>query len=147
MDTVPAATPSSNTFESSLSQRSNGCTPGAASISLLDDDLSMLKALARLLQSEGFKVEKFSDPLAFLSTIGRSAWRVAILDVWMPDMTGLAVQEALRKDSPETRIIFISGRDDSSVRQAALAAGAFGFLSKPFDDEAFLQLVRDAIAA
>jgi DNA-binding NarL/FixJ family response regulator len=53
----------------------------------------------------------------------------------------------LRKDSPETRIIFISGRDDPSVRQAALDAGAFGFLSRPFDDEALLQFVRKAIAS
>ena len=72
---------------------------------------------------------------------------VAILDVWMPDMNGLEVQAVLRKDSPETRIIFISGRDDPSVRQAALDAGAFGFLSKPFDDEALLALVQKAAAA
>ena len=62
-------------------------------------------------------------------------------------MSGLEVQEVLREESPETRIIFISGRDDPSVRQAALDAGAFGFLSKPFDDEAFLALVQKAAAA
>jgi DNA-binding NarL/FixJ family response regulator len=72
---------------------------------------------------------------------------VAILDVWMPDMNGLEVQAVLRKDAPQTRIIFISGRDDPSVRQTALEAGAFGFLSKPFDDEVLLQLVRKALAA
>jgi DNA-binding NarL/FixJ family response regulator len=72
---------------------------------------------------------------------------VAILDIWMPDMNGLEVQSMLRKECPETRIIFISGRDDPSVRQSALEAGAFGFLSKPFDDEAFLQLVRKGVAA
>ncbi len=107
----------------------------------------MLKAVDRLLKSEGFQVEKFSEPAAFLSTIGRSACRVAILDVWMPEMNGLEVQAALRKDSPETRVIFMSGRDDSSVRQTALEAGAVGFLSKPFDDELLLQLVRNAVAA
>ncbi len=65
----------------------------------------------------------------------------------MPDMNGLEVQTTLRKESPETRIIFISGRDDPSVRQAALDAGAFGFLIKPFDDEGLLRLVRQAVAA
>lgn len=118
-----------------------------ASVCLLDDDPSMLKALDRLLKSEGFNVEKFSEPAAFLAGIGQQSCRLAILDVWMPDMNGLEVQEALRKNSPETRIIFISGRDDPSVRQTALEAGAFGFLSKPFDDEALLQLVRKALAA
>jgi FixJ family two-component response regulator len=122
---------------------SSGCD---ASICVLDDDLSMLKALDRLLKSEGFSVEKFSEPAAFLASIGQASCRLAILDVWMPDMNGLEVQEALLKDSPETRIIFISGRDDLSVRETALNAGAFGFLSKPFDDEALLQLVRKALA-
>ena len=116
-------------------------------ICLLDDNLSMLKALDRLLKSDGFNVERFSEPAAFLSTVGKSPCRVAILDVWMPDMNGLEVQSVLRNDSPETRIIFISGRDDPSVRQTALESGAFGFLSKPFDDEVFLQLVRTAVAA
>jgi len=123
------------------------CVFGQATICLLDDDLSMLKALDRLLKSEGFNVEKFSEPAAFLAGIGQASCRLAILDVWMPDMNGLEVQEALLKDSPETRIIFISGRDDPSVRQTALDAGAFGFLSKPFDDEVFLQLVRRALAS
>lgn len=118
-----------------------------ASVCLLDDDLSMLKALERLLKSDGFNVERFSEPAAFLAAVGQSLCRVAILDVWMPEMNGLEVQAALRTASPETRIIFISGRDDPSVRQTALEAGAFGFLSKPFDDEAFLQLVHKAVTA
>jgi FixJ family two-component response regulator len=123
------------------------CTFDNASVCLLDDDLSMLKALERLLKSDGFNVERFHEPAAFLAAVGKSPCRVAILDVWMPDMNGLEVQAALRKESPETRIIFISGRDDPSVRQTALEAGAFGFLSKPFDDEVFLQLVRKAVTA
>jgi len=123
------------------------CAFEKPSICLLDDDLSMLKALDRLLQSEGFHVEKFSEPAAFLSTMGENSCRVVILDVWMPDMNGLEVQAVLQKDSPETRIIFISGRDDPSVSQTALEAGAFGFLSKPFDDEVLLQLVRKAVTS
>jgi len=114
---------------------------------LLDDDASMLKALGRLLNSAGFTVEKFSNPADFLSELERRECRVAVLDVWMPDMNGLEVQACLRRDSPETRIIFISGRDDPAVRRTALEGGAFGFLSKPFDDEVFLQLIRKAAAA
>ena len=139
---MPIAANSSQAFAESASDEwaSNG-----APICVLDDDLSMLKALDRLLKSEGFHVEKFGHPAAFLFRIGEASCRVAILDVWMPDMNGLEVQAALRKDSPATRIIFISGRDDPTVRQAALDAGAFGFLSKPFDDERLLQLVRKAV--
>ena len=120
---------------------------GRDGIWLLDDDASMLKALGRLLNSAGFTVEKFSSPADFLSNLQRGRCDVAILDVWMPDMNGLEVQACLRRDSPETRIIFITGRDDPSVRQAALDAGAFGFLSKPFEDEALVQLIQKAIAS
>jgi len=111
---------------------------------LLDDDVSMLKALGRLMNSAGLIVEKFSHPGAFLARLEHSPCRVAILDVWMPDMNGLEVQACLRRDSPETRIIFISGRDDPLVRHTALDAGALAFLTKPFDDESILQLIRMA---
>ena len=107
----------------------------------------MLKALGRLLNSAGFDVEKFDHPAAFLAKVEQSGCRVAVLDVWMPEMNGLEVQASLRKNAPETRIIFISGRDDPSVRQTALDAGALGFLAKPFEDEALVQLIRKAVAA
>lgn len=106
----------------------------------------MLKALDRLLRSAGFSVKKFSEPAALLSNLEQEQCGVVILDIWMPEMNGLEVQTHLRQESPRTRIIFISGRDDPSVRQTALDAGAFGFLSKPFDDEMFLQLVRKAVS-
>jgi FixJ family two-component response regulator len=142
---IPIAN-SSNTFEDSTPQTSNGCASTGPSICVLDDDASMLKALDRLLKAAGFKVEKFNNPTAFLSAVEQDGCGVVILDVWMPEMNGLEVQSVLRQGSPETRIIFITGRDDPSVRQAALDAGAFGFLSKPFDDETLLDLVQRAAA-
>ena len=119
----------------------NGCD----SIWLLDDDVSMLKALGRLMNSAGFSVEKFNHPAAFLARLEQAICRVAVLDVWMPDMNGLEVQACLRQDSPETRIIFISGRDDPSVRQAALDAGAFAFFAKPFEDELLMKVIHEAL--
>jgi FixJ family two-component response regulator len=114
---------------------------------LLDDDVSMLRALGRLMNSAGFIVEKFNHAAAFLARLEHAPCRVAILDVWMPDMNGLQVQACLRRDSPETRIILISGRDDPLVRRTALDAGALAFLAKPFDDEFMLELVRTAAAS
>ena len=114
---------------------------------LLDDDVSMLKALGRLMNSAGFIVEKFNDPATFLAKLQHypcHPCRVAVLDVWMPQMNGLEVKACLRRDSPETRIIFISGRDDPLVRQTALDAGAVAFLTKPFDDEYLVRLVQEA---
>jgi two-component system response regulator FixJ len=113
---------------------------------LLDDDVSMLKALGRLMSSAGLIAEKFSDPIAFLARLKHARCRVAVLDVWMPQMNGLEVQACLRRDSPETRIIFMTGRDDPSVRQTALDGGAFAFLTKPFEDETLVRLIHNAVA-
>jgi len=120
---------------------------GRDGIWLLDDDVSMLKALGRLMRSAGLITEKFSNPIAFLARLKNAQCRVAILDVWMPQMNGLEVQARLRRESPETEIIFITGRDDPSVRQNALNAGAFAFLTKPFEDEALVQLVQKAMSS
>jgi two-component system response regulator FixJ len=112
---------------------------------LLDDDVSMLKALGRLMNSAGFIVEKFNHPATFLARLEHAPCRVAVLDVWMPQMNGLEVQACLRRESPETRIIFISGRDDPSVRHAALDAGALAFIAKPFEDELLMKVIHEAL--
>src|SRR6266567_8677686 len=137
-------TSSPNRFEDLDTKGSPLSASARDGIWLLDDDVSMLKALGRLMNSAGLIAEKFSDPLAFLAKLEHAPCRVAILDVWMPQMNGLEVQARLRQDSPETRIIFMTGRDDPSVRQTALDAGAFAFLAKPFDDENLVRLVREA---
>jgi FixJ family two-component response regulator len=141
--------PNANSFNGFEDVDTNGSTLSASardSIWLLDDDASMLKALGRLMSSAGLVAERFSDPVVFLAKLKHAQCRVAVLDVWMPQMNGLEVQARLRRDSPETRIIFITGRDDPSVRQTALDAGAFAFLAKPFEDEVLVQLVRTAVA-
>ena len=136
-----------NGFEDLDAKGSPLSASGRDGIWLLDDDLSMLKALGRLMSSAGLIAEKFSDPVAFLARLEHAACRVAVLDVWMPQMNGLEVQACVQRDSPETRIIFITGRDDPSVRESALNAGAFAFLTKPFEDEAIVQLVQKAMSS
>src|SRR5207244_5231598 len=134
-----------NGFEDSDAKSSPLSASGRDGIWLLDDDLSMLKALGRLMSSAGLIAEKFSDPVVFLARLKHAACRVAVLDVWMPQMNGLEVQACLRRDSPETRIIFMTGRDDPSVRQTALDGGAFAFLTKPFEDEDLVKVVHEAL--
>src|SRR6266487_429843 len=114
------------------------------SIWLLDDDVSMLKALGRLMSSAGLIAETFNNPETFLARLKHARCRVAALDVWMPQMNGLEVQARLRQESPGTQIIFMTGREDPSVRQTALDAGAFAFLTKPFDDQNLVRLVQEA---
>jgi len=116
-------------------------------ICLLDDDPSVLKAVTRLLSSAGSHVEQFSDPTEFLSYAKIHRSPVAVIDIWMPLMSGLEVQSRLRELSPSTRVIIFTGKDDLMVRSTALNAGASAFLTKPFDDEELLTAIRLALAA
>jgi FixJ family two-component response regulator len=115
-------------------------------ICLLDDDLSVLKGLNRLLSSADLPTETFDDPEEFLQYAGTHRPPVAVIDVWMPAMNGLEVQSRLRDISPSTRVIIFTGKDDPLVRSAALNAGASDLLTKPFDDEELLTAVRLALA-
>ena len=111
----------------------------------LDDDFSVLNSLRELLDSDGWEARTFDNPDLFLAYAREHPVKLAVLDVWLPQMTGIDVQERLRVISPETLVIVITGREEPAIRAAAMEAGAIGFLGKPFEDEAFLTLVRDAL--
>jgi FixJ family two-component response regulator len=111
---------------------------------MLDDDLSMLKATSRLLDSVGWRVETFSDPLAFLRQASMHWPDVAIIDILMPDMNGLEVQTRLRRISPSTRVIVLTARDDPSVRRTAMNAGASAFFIKGVESSELLAGVKAA---
>jgi FixJ family two-component response regulator len=142
---MPDLDPSLKQLAESDAQASHLGLNGCNSIWLLDDDVSMLRALGRLLESAGFSVEKFNHPAGFLSRLKHAPCRVAVLDVWMPVMNGLEVQALINENSPETQIIFMTGRDDPLVRETALDGGAFAFLTKPFEDEALVKVVHEAL--
>ena len=116
-------------------------------ICLLDDDPSVLKAVGRLLSSAGWQAQPFSDPEKFLDYAKIHRTPVAVIDVWMPLMNGLEVQSRLKELSPSTRVIIFTGKDDPLVRSTALTAGASAFLTKPFDDEELLTVIRLALAS
>ncbi len=113
-------------------------------VSLLDDDPSVLKALTRLLLSVGRPVAAFEDPPAFLEHAASNKPPVAVIDISMPIMNGLEVQTRLRELSPGTEVIFLTSHDDSSTRESARKAGAFAFLPKPADDAELLAVIESA---
>src|ERR1043166_6774612 len=87
---------------------------------LLDDDSSILKSTGRLLDSAGWKVEAFTDPITFLEQAAKHRPDVAVIDILMPEMCGLEVQTRLRRSSPSTRVIILTAKDDPSVRRIAM---------------------------
>jgi FixJ family two-component response regulator len=109
---------------------------------LLDDDPSVLKATSRLLDSVGWKVQAFTDPIAFLEHAAMHCPDVAIIDMLMPDINGLEVQTRLRRISPSTRVIVLTARDDPSVRRLAMNAGASAFFIKGVESGEFLAGVK-----
>ena len=114
---------------------------------LLDDDPSVLKGLSRLLSSVDLQAETFRNPTEFLCYAQTHRPMVALVDVCMPQMSGLEVQSRLRVISPSTRVIVFTGKDDPLVRSTALNTGASAFLTKPFDDEELLTAIRLALAS
>ena len=113
-------------------------------VCLLDDDPSILKATRRLLDSVGWKVEAFSDPIAFLEHAAAHRPDVAVIDILMPQMSGLEVQTRLRRVSPSTRVIVLTAKDDPSVRRMAINAGASAFFIKGVESCDFLAGVKAA---
>lgn len=105
---------------------------------LLDDDSSILKSTSRLLDSAGWKVEAFTDPIEFLEQAAVHLPDVAVIDIFMPQMNGLKVQTRLRCVSPSTRIIVLTSKDDPSIRIMAMNAGASAFLIKGVESGEFL---------
>lgn len=118
---------------------------GIKPICILDDDFSVLNSLRELLDSDGLEARTFDNPDLFLAHAREHPVKLAVLDVWLPQMTGIDVQERLSEISPDTLVIIITAREEPAIRAAAMEAGAFGFLGKPFDDEVFLTLVRSAL--
>lgn len=113
---------------------------------LLDDDPSVLRSTRRLLDSQGWKVEAFTDPFAFLERAAQLQPDVAVLDVRMPKLSGLEAQRRLREISPSTRVIFLTSKDDPAVRERALEAGASAFFLKATQQHELLSAVAAAAA-
>ena len=89
----------------------------------------------------------FCEPLRFLSYVSYNFVALAVLDIWMAEMSGLEVQTKLQAVSSKTRVIISTANDHDSVRNAAIQAGAVAYFVKPFDDDAFLAAVHQAITS
>ncbi len=114
-------------------------------IYLIDDDESMRKSLARMLRELGYLVEDYASAVVFLEKSVPVAPAVILLDMQMPDMTGLELQEKLVQLGRKTPIVFVSGQSHPHQIVQSLKKGAVDFLFKPFNLEELLKAVADAI--
>jgi len=110
-------------------------------IFVVDDDASVTRALKDLLESAGFRAETFGSAEDFLSSDRSAGPDLLILDVFMPGMTGLALQKQLASSGSKLPTILITAHEDTRMRQAALEEGAVAFLQKPFEDQTLLDAI------
>jgi FixJ family two-component response regulator len=112
---------------------------------VIDDDASVRKSLSRLLRSAGYTTETFASAEEFLRREHFNGIGCLLLDVQMPGLTGMDMQEELNKADYHMPIIFITGHGDIPMSVEAMKKGAVDFLTKPFDDKQLLQAVEKAI--
>jgi FixJ family two-component response regulator len=112
---------------------------------IVDDEPSVRKAVERLIRSAGLEAMTFGSPEAFLNAYSPNAHGCIVLDVAMPGISGLELQQALARDGAAPPIIFLSGRGDIPMTVRAMKQGAVDFLTKPIDGDELLKTVRLAI--
>jgi FixJ family two-component response regulator len=116
-----------------------------AVLSIVDDDESVRVATSKFLELHGYIVHAFASAEEFLSSPQLADTRCLIVDVRMPGMNGLALQQRLNENSNRTPIIFMTAFPDPKSRERALTNGAICILSKPFDGEVLVAYIDEAL--
>ena len=119
--------------------------PAKSLVFLIDDDASVRKGVTRLLRSARYKSEMFESASDFLTRTPHPGPSCVIVDVQMPGLNGIDLQEALIQRRREEQIVFITGHGDIPMCAQAMKAGAVDFLRKPFRGGELLQCVQNAL--
>jgi FixJ family two-component response regulator len=114
-------------------------------IAVIDDDALVRQSLEDCMESAGYVVEGFGSAEEFLSSASARDAACLILDIQLPGMTGLELQEKLVGSGNRVPIVFVSARGTRTNREAAIRRGAAGFLAKPFRREELLTIMGAAI--
>jgi FixJ family two-component response regulator len=114
-------------------------------IYVVDDDEGVRRSLSTLLRMIGYSTVAFASPTEFLSKYDPDRPSCVLLDVHMPGMSGLEVQQQLIRSGSMLPVIFMSGHCDVPMAVQAMKNGAVGFLEKPFTNDELLDLIRPAL--
>jgi FixJ family two-component response regulator len=114
-------------------------------VMIVDDDESVRKAARRLIKSYGFAVETFASAQDFLTSGRLNETACLVLDVQMPGLNGLELQDRLIAGGHQVPIIFITAFSDENARAQALQAGALSYLIKPFEEADLLNAINLAL--
>lgn len=115
-------------------------------IAVVDDDESFLRSLGRFLGSVGYTVKTFGSAREFLTSLPESTPQCLVLDIQMPEMTGLELRDRLAAQGSSVPVIFVTADDTPETRQRVHQAGSFGLILKPVDKQALLSAVAEAVS-
>ncbi|MFG1424926.1 response regulator transcription factor [Roseixanthobacter glucoisosaccharinicivorans] len=115
-------------------------------ITIVDDDDAVRTAIENLVRSLGLRTSTFASADAFLNSERARDTNCIITDVQMPGMSGVELQSHLRRQGNRVPMIFVTAFPEDRIRKQAMAAGAIGFLSKPFDGTAMIACIDQALA-
>jgi len=115
-------------------------------VAVVDDDKAMCRALVRLLRSSDFEVAAFHLGSDALDAMDRREPDCFVIDIELPDSTGLELFHGIHRALPRVPVIVITAWEDDDLRAKAMASGAAGFFYKPFSDDVFLHTVHTSIA-
>jgi FixJ family two-component response regulator len=121
-------------------------TESDALIAIVDDDASAREGLESLIRSAGWRVQTFVSAQDFLGRVGAQAPGCLILDLQLPGLSGLDLQQRMVERGLEIPIVFLTGHGNIPASVQAIKAGAVEFLTKPIDEEKLLQAIHEAIA-
>ena len=114
-------------------------------IAIIDDNESMQDSLSDLIESGGFEAQCFGSAKAFLESDSHSRAACLIVDIRMPNISGLELQTKLKQEKCNVPIIFITAFDDAEIRAQAMKEGAVEFFAKPFDHQQLLTMLRHTL--
>jgi two-component system response regulator FixJ len=117
----------------------------ATTVCIIDDDSSVRKALQRLIRAAGHRVEAFPSATAYLEAAPPTPPACLVLDIRMPGLSGLELQQRLQGTPSKFPIVFITGHGDDDVRTQAMASGAVEVLDKPLDEKVLLSAIERAL--
>src|SRR5580698_10580259 len=125
--------------------RSLAMPPTTPTVVVVDDDISVRESLELLIQNEGWQPALFESAQEFLTRLPTVVPSCLILDVNLPDLSGLDIQQRISDEKSSTPIIFITGYGDIPTSVRAMKAGAAEFLTKPLDDGILIEAIRHAV--
>jgi FixJ family two-component response regulator len=115
-------------------------------VTLVDDDIHVREAMGNLLNSVGIETQAYASAREFLNAALPDRPGCLVLDVRMPGLSGLDLQQHLKNKGVHTPVVFLTGHGDIAMSVEAMKAGALDFLTKPVRDQTFLDAVMKAIA-